>query len=166
MYHDGFFDRLRRSFLRLCRVHDLLDAPDEILNKTDLAHILTLQHAEFFGHVIRIHIAVAGDEQTAAVGAHERQIPAPLVFDPDGIKMLRLRADHDHDFRGVQRRKDIRLIFRARLIFQCDAREEYAVALLCQLVVDLLRHQAVARALTVLTGFLVAEEDVKRLLIL
>ena len=80
--------------------------------------------------------------------------------------MLRLRADHDHDLRGVQRREDIRLIFRARLILQCDAREEHTVALLCQLVVDLLRHQTIARALTVLTSFLVAEEHVKRLFIL
>ena len=80
--------------------------------------------------------------------------------------MLRLRADHDHDLRGVQRREDIRLVFRACLIFQCDAREEHAIALLGQLVVDLLRHQTVARTLAVLASLLVAEEDVERLLIL
>ena len=166
MYNDGFLDRFLGSLLRLARVDHFFDAADQILHEADLAHIIALQHRQCLRQIIRVHIAVARQEQLAPVLFHHGQEAAPFVFDPDGIKMLRLRADHDHDFRGVQRRKDIRLIFRARLIFQCDAREEYAVALLCQLVVDLLRHQAVARALTVLTGFLVAEEDVKRLLIL
>ena len=125
-----------------------------------------MQHRQCLRQIIRIHIAVARQEQLAPVLFHHGQEAAPFVLDPDGVKMLRLRADHDHDLRGVQRREDIRLIFRARLIFQCDAREEYAVALLGQLVIDLLRHQAVARALAVLAGLLVAEEDVERLLIL
>ena len=162
MYHDGFFDRLRRSFLRLCRVHDLLDAPDEVLNKTDLAHILTLQHAEFFGHIIRIHIAVAGDEQTAAVGAHERKVAAPFIFDPDGVQIFRLRADHDHDLGRVQGSKDIRLVFLPELIFQRDAREEDLIAHVGELVVNILRQRGILCPFAVLVRFFVADEHVER----
>ena len=166
MYHDGLFDRFFRSLLRLARVDHLFDAPDQILHKADLAHVVALQHRQCLRQIIRIHVPVARQEQLAPILFHHGQESAPFVLDPNGVKMLRLRADHDHDLRGVQRRKDIRLIFRARLILQRDAREEYAVALLGQLVIDLLRHQTVARALPVLTGLLVAEEDVKRLLVL
>ena len=162
MYHDGFFDRLRRSFLRLCRVHDLLDAPDEVLNKTDLAHILTLQHAEFFGHIIRIHIAVAGDEQTAAVGAHERKVAAPFIFDPDGVQIFRLRADHDHDLGRVQGGEDVRLVFLPKLILQRDARKEHLIACVGELVVNILRQRGILRAFAALIGFLVADEHVER----
>ena len=166
MYHDGLLDRFFRSLLRLARVDHFFDATDQILHEADLAHIIALQHRQRLRQIIRVHIAVARQEQLAPIFFHHGQEAAPFVFDPDGVKMLRLRADHDHDFGRVQRREDIRLIFRARLIFQCDAREEHAIALLGQLVIDLLRHQAVACALAVLTGLLVAEEDVKRLLIL
>ena len=166
MYHDGFLDRFFRSLLRFCRVHDLLDAADQILHKADLAHVIALQHRQRFRQIVRIHVPVARQKQLAPILFHHGQEAAPFVLDPDGVKVLRLRADHDHDFGRVQRREDIRLIFRARLILQCDAREEHTVALLCQLVVDLLRHQAVARALAVLAGLLVAEEDVERLFIL
>ena len=166
MYHDGLLDRFFRSLLRLARVDHFFDATDQILHEADLAHVIALQHRQCLRQIIRVHIAVARQKQLASVLFHHGQEAAPFVFDPDGVKMLRLRADHDHDLRGVQRREDIRLIFRARLIFQCDAREEHAVALLCQLVVDLLRHQTIARALSVLVGLLVAEEDIERLLIL
>ena len=166
MYNDGFLDRFLGSLLRLARVDHFFDAADQILHEADLAHIIALQHRQCLRQIIRVHIAVARQEQLAPVLFHHGQEAAPFIFDPDGVKMLRLCADHDHDLRGVQRREDIRLIFRARLILQCDAREEYAVALLGQLVIDLLRHQAVARALAVLAGFLVAEEDVERLLVL
>ena len=166
MYNDGFLDRFLGSLLRLARVDHFFDAADQILHEADLAHIIALQHRQCLRQIIRVHIAVARQEQLAPVLFHHGQEAAPFIFDPDGVKMLRLCADHDHDLRGVQRREDIRLIFCARLIFQCDAREEHTVALLGQLVIDLLRHQAVARALAVLAGFLVAEEDVERLLVL
>ena len=166
MYHDGLLDRFFRSLLRLCRVDHLFDAADQILHEANLAHVIALQHRQCLRQIIRIHIAVARQKQLAPILFHHGQESAPFVLDPNGVKMLRLRADHDHDLRGVQRRKDIRLVFRACLIFQCDARKEHTVALLCQLVVDLLRHQTIARALTVLTGLLVAEEDVERLFIL
>ena len=166
MYHDGLFDRLCHSLLRLARVDHFFDATDQILHEADLAHVVALQHRQRLRQIIRVHIAVARQEQLASVLFHHGQEAAPFVFDPDGVKMLRLCTDHDHDLRRVQRRKDIRLIFRARLILQCDAREEHTVALLCQLVIDLLRHQTIARALPVLAGLLVAEEDVKRLLVL
>ena len=162
MYHDGLFDRLCHSLLRLCRVHDLFDAPDEVLNKTDFAHILTLQHTEFFWHIIRVHIAVAGDEQTAAVGAHERKVAAPLVFHPDGVKMLRLRADYDHDLRRVQGSKDIRLIFLPELILQRDARKEDLIARVGELVVNILRQRGILRTLAVLVRLFITDEHVKR----
>ena len=166
MYNDGFLDRFLGSLLRLARVDHFFDAADQILHEADLAHIIALQHRQCLRQIIRVHIAVARQEQLAPVLFHHGQEAAPFIFDPDGVKMLRLCADHDHDLRRVQRREDIRLIFRACFIFQCDAREEHAIALLGQLVIDLLRHQAVARALAILSGLLVAEEHVERLLIL
>ena len=166
MYNDGFLDRFLGSLLRLARVDHFFDAADQILHEADLAHIIALQHRQCLRQVVRVHIAVARQKQLASVLFHHGQESAPFVLDPNGVKMLRLRADHDHDLRGVQRRKDIRLIFRARLILQCDAREEHAIALLGQLVIDLLRHQAVVRALAVLAGLLVAKEDVERPFIL
>ena len=162
MYHDGLFDRLRRSFLRLCRVHDLLDAPDEVLNKTDFVHVLTLQHAEFFGHIIRIHIAVAGDEQTAAVGAHERKIPAPFIFDPDGVQIFRLRADHNHDLCRMKGREDVRLVFLPELVFQRDAREEDLIARVGELVVNILRQRGILCPFAVLVRLFITDEHVKR----
>ena len=162
MYHNGFFDCFLCRLLRLSGIHDLFDAPDEILNEADLAHILTLQHAEFLGHIIRIHIAVAGDEQTAAVGAHERKVAAPFIFDPDGVQIFRLRADHNHDLGRVQGSKDIRLVFLPELIFQRDAREEDLIARVGELVVNILCQRGILRALAVLIGFFVADEHVKR----
>ena len=162
MYHNGFFDCFLCRLLRLSGIHDLFDAANEVLNKTNFAHILTLQHAEFFGHVIRIHIAVAGDEQTAAVGAHERQIPAPLVFDPDGVQIFRLRADHNHDLGRVQGSKDIRLVFLPELVFQRDAREEDLIARVGELVVNILRQRGILCPLAVLVRLFITDEHVKR----
>ena len=125
-----------------------------------------MQHRQRLRQIIRVHIAVARQKQLAPILFHHGQESAPFVLDPNGVKMLRLRADHDHDFGRVQRREDIRLVFRARLVLQRDTREEYAVALLGQFIIDLLCHQTVARALAVLAGLFVAEEDVERLLVL
>ena len=162
MYYDRLFDSLRHGFLRLCRIHDLFDAADEILNKTDLAHILTLQHAELFGHVIRVHVAVARDEQAAAISAHERQIPAPLVFHPDRVQIFRLRADHDHHFCRMQSGENIRLVLLPELILQRDARKEDLIARVGELIVNILRQRGILRAFAVLVGFLVADEHVER----
>ena len=162
MYHDGLFDRFGHSLLRLCRVHDLFDAANEILNEADLAHVLTLQHTELLGHIIRIHIAVAGDEQTAAVGAHERKIPAPLVFHPDRVQIFRLRADHNHDLGRVQGSKDIRLVFLPELVFQRDAREEDLIARVGELVVNILRQRGILRPFAVLVRLFITDEHVKQ----
>ena len=162
MYHDGLFDRLCHSFLRLCRVHDLFDAADEILNEADLAHVLTLQHTELLGHIIRIHIAVAGDEQTAAVGAHERKVAAPFIFDPDGVQIFRLRADHNHDLGRVQGGEDVRLVFLPEFVLQRDARKEHLIARVGELIINVLRQRGILRAPAVLIGFFVADEHVKR----
>ena len=162
MYHDGFLDRFGHSLLRLCRVHDLLDAADEILNEADLAHILTLQHTELLGHIIRVHIAVTGDEQTAAVGAHERKVAAPFIFDPDGVQIFRLRADHNHDLGRVQGGEDVRLVFLPKFVLQRDAREEDLIARVGELVVNILRQRGILCPFAVLIGFFVADEHVKR----
>ena len=158
MYHDRLLD----SLLRLACVEHLFDAANQVLHEADLAHVLTLQHAEFFRHIIRVHVAVAGDEQAAAVGAHERQIPAPLVFDPDGVQIFRLRADHDHDLRRVQGGEDIRLVFLTEFVFQRDAREEDLIASVGELIVNILRKCGILCPFAVLVRFLVADEHVKR----
>ncbi len=121
-----------------------------------------MQHAELFGHIIRIHIAVARDEQTAAVGAHERKVAAPLVFHPGCIQIFRLRADHNHDLCRMKGREDVRLVFLPELVFQRDAREEHLIARVGELVVNILRQRGILRALAVLIGFFVADEHVKR----
>ena len=162
MYHDCLFDSFGHSLLRLCRIYDFFDTPDEILNKSNPAHILTLQHTEFFRHIIRVHIAVAGDEQAAAVGAHEREIPAPFVPDPDGVQVFRLRADHDHDLRRMQGGEDIRLVFLSKLVLQRDTRKEDLIARVGELVINILRQRGILCAPAVLVGFLVADEHVER----
>ena len=55
---------------------------------------------------------------------------------------------------------------RAGLVLERDAREEHPPALLGQLVIDVLRHQRIARALAVGVRFLVADEYVERLFVL
>ena len=66
----------------------------------------------------------------------------------------------------MQSRKDIRLVLRTGFIFERDAGEEHAVALLGQLVIDVLRHEAVAGAGTGFIGFFVTDEHIERLLVL
>ena len=115
-----------------------------------------MQHAEFLRHIIRIHITVTGDEQAAAVGAHERKVAAPFIFDPDGVQIFRLRADHNHDLGRVQGSKDIRLVFLPELIFQRDAREEDLIARVGELVVNMSAGATTGtgKVIATLTGFM------------
>ena len=76
--------------------------------------------------------------------------------------MVRPRAQHDHHPRGLQRGEDVRLVGRAELILQRDAREEHAEPLLRQLAVQVAGEHAVRRAAAVGVRLLVAEEHVER----
>ena len=136
------------------------------MDKSNLAHVIALQHSQRFWQVVGVHIAVAGQQQLAAVLFHHRKETAPLVFDPDRVEAFRLCANHDHDLGGIQCRENIRFIFSTCFVLQRDARKEYTPPLVGQLIVDFLRKGAVLGAAAVLIAFLVTDEHVKRLFIL
>ena len=96
--------------------------------------------------------------------AHKLKISAPLVLNPYGVEMLRLCADDQHYTRAVERGEYIWLVLAAKLILQRYAAEEYAVALLHKLIVNILRYRAVLRSLAGCIRFLIAYEYVIRLL--
>ena len=154
--------RRRRFFPALLRMNDLLNAPDQILDKADLAHVLALQIAQLFRKIIGIHIPVAGNQQPLPVGFHQRQIPAPFVLHPDCAEVFRLCTDHQHDLRAVQRREDIGFVLPAQLILQGDPGEEHLIACVDQLIIDLLGQRAVLRPAAAFIRLLVADEDVIR----
>ena len=96
----------------------------------------------------------------ALVLGHQLQIAAPLVFHPHGVVILVVRAESQHDFGGVQRGKDVRLILRAQLVLQRNAAEKHPVTFLRQRVVHVLRDDAVHGALSILGSLLVADENI------
>ena len=156
--HDDRLRRLRR--LRCALAQQLFHAAHQILHRAQLAHVLPLQVGKFLGHIVGIHALVAGYERLLLPGSDEREEAAPLVFHPHGVEVFIVRAKYQHHLGAVQRREDVRLVFRAQFVFQRDAREENAVALLRQGVVHFLRHDAVRRAFAVFVRLLVADEDV------
>ena len=100
----GFHRRsLHAHHLRRARrlLHHLLHPAQQVLHEADFAHVLTLQHRQFFRQVVRIHIPIARNQQPLVVMLHQRQIAAPLVFHPHGVKVLRTAADNDHHLRAV-----------------------------------------------------------------
>ena len=82
-------------------LHYLLNPAQQVLHEADFAHVLALQHRQFFRQVVRIHIPIARNQQPLVVVLHQRQIAAPLVFHPHGVKVLRTAADNDHHLRAV-----------------------------------------------------------------
>ena len=163
LHNNGFFCLGCGLF---SRVQHLTDATGQILDKPNLAHIVALQHGQGFRQVVGVHVAVAGQQQLAAVLFHHGKKTTPLVLDPDRVEIFRFGADHDHDFGRVQRCKNVRLVLGADLILQRNARKEYTPTLVCQLIVDFLRKGAVLGAAAVLVAFFVADEHIKWLFIL
>ena len=96
----------------------------------------------------------------ALVLGHELQETAPLVFHPDGVEILIVGAEHQHDLGAVQGSEDVRFVLGAQLIFQGDAGEKHPVALAGEGVVHILGQHAVDGPLAVLSGLLVADKDV------
>ena len=157
-------------FCRSCglfsRVQNLADAARQVLHKTDFSHVIALQHRQCLGQIVGVHIAVAGQQQLAAILFHHGKKTTPLVLDPDRVEIFRLGANYNHNFGRVQRCKNVRFVLGADLILQRNARKEYTPTLIGQLVVDFLRKGAVLGAAAVLVAFLVADEHIKRLFIL
>ena len=139
---------------------------DQILQESDLAHIVGLQHAQLLRQVIGIHVPIAGQKELAAVLLHQRQETAPFVLDPDGVKMRRLRTHRDHDLCGMEGGKDIRLILRTRLVLQSDPGEEHPPSLFGQPIIDILRQDAVPCALAVFVGLLIADKHIEGFFVL
>ena len=148
----------RFFFLGLIGIENFVHAADQVLDEANLAHVVAHQHSELFGHVVGIHITVAGDEELRLVLAHHGKEAAPLVLDPYGVEVLRARTDDDHDLRRVQRGEYVRLVLCTGDVLKRDTREEHAPPLLGELIVDVLRKYAVACALTVFIEFLIADE--------
>ena len=138
----------------------LLDAAEQILHETDLAHVLALEGGQLLRQVVGIHAAIARDQQALPVLCHQGQVAAPLVLHPHGVEVLRPAADDHHHPRTVQRREDVGLVLLAQLVFQRDAAEEHLIALLGQAIVHILRPLAVTGALTLLVCLLVADEHI------
>ena len=162
LHHNGLPD----SFLCFTCVKYLIHAAREVLNKADLAHVIRLQYGQRFRQIVRVHIAIAREKELRPILSHQREEAAPFILDPDGIDVFSGGGHDDHDFCGIERREDIRLVFGSRLFLQCDARKEHSQPLLGELIVDLLRHQTVARADAVVFGFFIAYKDVERFFVL
>ena len=153
--HD---DRLRG--LRRPLAQQLFHAAHQILHRAHLAHVLPLQVGKFLGHIVGVHALIAGNEVLFLPRGDEREEAAPLVFHPHGVEVFIVRAKYQHHLGGIERREDVRLVFRAQLVLQRDARKEHPQPLFRQGVVHLLRHDAVRRAFAVFVRLLVADEDV------
>ena len=153
-------------FFQFIGIEHFVHAADKVLDEADFAHVVTHQDGKLLGHIIWVHITVAGDEKLRFVLAHHGKEAAPLVLDPYGVEVLSARADDYHDFSRVQRGEYVRLILRTGDVLQRDTREEHAPTLLGELIVDVLREHAVACALAVLVELLVADEHVVRLSVL
>ena len=122
---------------------------------------------KFFGQIVRIHILVSGNQRFfAAAVLHQCQIPAPLVFHPDSIKILRLCTQYYHNLCTVKSSKYIRLIRRAQFVLQSDASKEHLEAFLRQLVVHIVGKHTVLGTTTASIRFLVTDKYVKRLFFL
>ena len=141
-------------------VHDLHDTAKDVLDEPDLSHVLALEHGKFLRDVVGVHVPVAGDEEFRGVLLHDREEAAPFVLHPDGLEVFLLRADHEHDFRGVERGEDVGFILLAELVLERDTGEEDLQALIRELVVDVLGEGGVLRARAAVGRFLVADEDV------
>ena len=157
---------LLHRFRLFVGIEHLAYTVDQILQEADLAHIVGLQHAQLLRQVIGIHVPIAGQKELAAVLLHQRQETAPLVLDPDGVKMRRLRTHRDHDLCGMEGGKDIRLILRTRLVLQSDPGEEHPPSLFGQPIIDILRQDAVPCALAVFVGLLIADKHIEGLFVL
>ena len=150
-----------RLFLfRFIGVEHLVHATDQVLDEANLAHVIAHKHGELFGHIVGIHIAVAGDEELRFILAHHGKEAAPLVLDPYGVEIFSARPDDDHDLRRVQRGEYVRLVLRTGDVFERDTRKEHTPPLLGKLIVDVLCKYAVACALAVLVELFVADEHV------
>ena len=154
--HDHRLRRLRRRAL----AQQLFHAAHQILHRAQLAHVLPLQVGKFLRHVVGVHALVAGDQVLLLPRGDEGEEAAPFVLYPHGVEVFIVCAKYQHHLGAVQRREDVRLVFRAQLVLQRDARKEHPQPLFRQRVVHLLRHDAVRRALAVFVRLLVADKDV------
>ena len=159
LYHlSDLCDRLNGGGCLLRQ--DLLDAPQKILHSADLAHILSLQVLELLRDIVSVDILIAGDEHLFLVLAHHREETAPFILYPDGIVILVIRTHSEHYSCAVKSGEDVRLVGCAQLVLKADAGEEHAVFILCEHIVDILRHNTVNGALSVVVRFLVADKNV------
>ena len=142
-----------------------LHVEEDILHSAHLAQISALQGPELLGHILRVQILEAGDQVLALIRLADLQIAAPLVLDPHRVVILKAGTHGQHDFGGVQRGEDIGLVRFAKLALQRDAGEEYAVTLVRQRTVEILRQHGVQGAVTVGGSLLVADENVIGLLV-
>ena len=163
-YDHGLFDlNLRRS---VC-LYDLFDAAYEILHEAELGHILCQQMRKFLRQVIGIHVSVCRNEHLFAAGfLDERKIAAPLVFDPHSVEILRLRSDNNHDLRRVERREYVRLVRCAELVLKRYSAEKHLEAFLSELMVKVVCQHRIRRSSAAAVGFLVGNENIKRLFLL
>ena len=121
---------------------------------------------KFIGQVKRVHILIGGNEHLFSAGLlHKGKIAAPFVFHPNGIEIFRLCAEHHHDLGAVERCENIRLIGAAELILQSNPREKDLEPLLRQLVIEVICKHTVLCASAVCVRFLIADKDIKRLLL-
>ena len=117
--------------------------------------------------IIGVHILVGGNQHLLTTAVfHQRQVAAPLVFHPHGVKILRLGAQHHHDLGAVEGSEYVRLVGGAQLVLQGDAGKEHLEALLSELVVQVVGQHTIRGAATAIVRLLVADEHIKGLLLL
>ena len=146
--------------------HQFVYAAKQVLHKAQFREILRLEIEHLFRKIIGIHIPIARNQIAIAVGRHERDETRPFIFDPNSIEIVRFRPHNQHDFRRIEGRENIGLVQNADLLFQSDSREKDLIAFFRQLVVNLLSQDRIFGPLPRIIGFLVANEDIKRIFLL
>ena len=102
------------------------------------------------------------DLLTAAV-LDQRQVSAPLVLDPDGVEVLRLGADDNHDFGGIQSSENVWLEGDAELVLEGNAAEEDFEAIPRQLLIEVVCEDAVYGSRAAGIRLLVTDEYIEGL---
>ena len=156
----------RCGICRTCNgfcAENFFDPADQVLHEPKPRHVERLQVRKFLRQIIRVHVPIRRNQNLLFSVLDECQKARPFVAHPDGREIFRPGAKYDHNFGAVEGGEDVRLVFRAELVLQRDAREENLEALLRQLVIEVICQHRVHGAFAIVIGFLITDEHVERI---
>ena len=86
-------------------------------------------------------------------------------MNPYRVKILIFGADRKHHLSGIERGKYVRLVILSQLGFKSDPRIKYLIALFGKNIINIMRKLAVNSALSAFVTLLIADENIKWLLV-